>query len=215
MSMSRIFLQSVSLCLLFVKSSLFLKSPDYLFEESRLFVQSSGSKCTVYMCLLFVRSVSLRLKSLALLRAAIKSYSKLVLYSPKTGNIFSEKKKHYPTDHRVARHFTANPSQETEEPPPSLRSPAGPECYCACVNSRSRGRHSYISYYIHHCTIQVTHTFQQLLKNLDFTRHPIDTRQCSTTALALIYLTLFSMGFKYFALFISFQKILYLFVRRA
>ena len=92
MSMSRIFLQSVSLCLLFVKSSLFLKSPDYLFEESRLFVQSSGSKCTVYMCLLFVRSVSLRLKSLALLRAAIKSYSKLVLYSPKTGNIFSEKK---------------------------------------------------------------------------------------------------------------------------
>ena len=93
MSMSRIFLQSVSLCLLFVKSSLFLKSPDYLFEESRLFVQSSGSKCTVYMCLLFVRSVSLRLKSLALLRAAIKSYSKLVLYSPKTGNIFSEKKK--------------------------------------------------------------------------------------------------------------------------
>ena len=95
MSMSRIFLQSVSLCLLFVKSSLFLKSPDYLFEESRLFVQSSGSKCTVYMCLLFVRSVSLRLKSLALLRAAIKSYSKLVLYSPKTGNIFSEKKKHF------------------------------------------------------------------------------------------------------------------------
>ena len=93
MSMSRIFLQSVSLCLLFVKSSLFLKSPDYLFEESRLFVQSSGSECTVYMCLLFVRSVSLRLKSLALLRAAIKSYSKLVLYSPKTGNIFSEKKK--------------------------------------------------------------------------------------------------------------------------
>ena len=93
MSMSRIFLQSVSLCLLFVKSSLFLKSPDYLFEESRLFVQSSGSKCTVYMCLLFVRSVSLRLKSLALLRAAIKSYSKLVLYSPKTGNIFSEKKR--------------------------------------------------------------------------------------------------------------------------
>ena len=92
MSMSRIFLQSVSLCLLFVKSSLFLKSPDYLFEESRLFVQSSGSECTVYMCLLFVRSVSLRLKSLALLRAAIKSYSKLVLYSPKTGNIFSEKK---------------------------------------------------------------------------------------------------------------------------
>ena len=98
---------------------------------------------------------------------------------------------------------------------PLRRSPAGPECYCACVNSRSRGRHSYISYYIHHCTIQVTHTFQQLLKNLDFTRHPIDTRQCSTTALALIYLTLFSMGFKYFALFISFQKILYLFVRRA
>ena len=95
MSMSRIFLQSVSLCLLFVKSSLFLKSPDYLFEESRLFVQSSGSECTVYMCLLFVRSVSLRLKSLALLRAAIKSYSKLVLYSPKTGNIFSEKKKGY------------------------------------------------------------------------------------------------------------------------
>merc|ERR1712001_407728 len=93
MSMSRIFLQSVSLCLFFVKSSLFLKSPDDLFEESRLFVQSSCSKCTVYMCLLFVRSVSLRLKSLALLRAAIKSYSKLVLYSPKTGNIFSKKKK--------------------------------------------------------------------------------------------------------------------------
>ena len=74
--------------------------------------------------------------------------------------------------------------------PPALRSPAGPECYCACVNSRSRGRHSYISYYIHHCTIQVTHTFQQLLKKLDFTRHPIDTRQCSTTALALIYLNI-------------------------
>ena len=105
MSMSRIFLQSVSLCLLFVKSSLFLKSPDYLFEESRLFVQSSGSKCTVYMCLLFVRSVSLRLKSLALLRAAIKSYSKLVLYSPKTGNIFSEKKKNVNKSFpRVSKH---------------------------------------------------------------------------------------------------------------
>ena len=45
------------------------------------------------MSRLFVQSVSLCLKSLVLLRAAIKSNSKLVLYSLKTGNIFSERKK--------------------------------------------------------------------------------------------------------------------------
>ena len=61
------------------------------------------------------------------------------------------------------------------------RVPAGPECYCSCVNSPSRGSHSYISYYIHH---QPPRSPPQNAQKLNFKRHPIDT---TGNALVLIY----------------------------
>ena len=62
------------------------------------------------------------------------------------------------------------------------RVPAGPECYCSCVNSPGRGSHSYISYYIHEH--QPPRSPPQNAQKLNFKRHPIDT---TGNALVLIY----------------------------